>query len=68
MDRPCSDDSIHKGMTLVFRPSCIKNRYFNPIYWCGIKKTTEINPTCVGMEISLIKDSKNLSFVDFGVV
>ena len=68
MDRPCSDDSIHKGMTLVCRPSWIRNRYFNPIYWCGMKITTEINPTCVGMEISLIKDSKNLSFVDFGVV
>ena len=48
MDRPCSDDSIHKGMTLVCRPSWIRNRYFNPIYWCGIKKPLKLTLHVLG--------------------
>ena len=54
-------------MTLVFSSYRNRNRYFNPIYWCGIKITTDINPTCAGTEISYLMESENVSFVDFGV-
>ena len=39
-------------MIIVIWSYGIWNRYFNPTYWCGVKMTSDINPTCIGMETS----------------
>ena len=40
----------------------------NPIYGCGVKMTPDIIPIYVGLERSCSRDSKNVSYVDVGLV
>ena len=40
----------------------------NPIYGCGVKMTPDINPINTGLERSCPRDSKNVSYVDVGLV
>ena len=40
----------------------------NPIYRCSVKITPDVNPIYVGIERSFSDDSKNVSFVDMGLV
>ena len=40
----------------------------NPIYRCSVKITPDVNPIYVGIERSYPDDSKNVSFVDMGLV
>ena len=40
----------------------------NPIFGCGIKITPEVDPLYVWLEKSSPCDSKNVSFVDVGIV
>ena len=40
----------------------------NPIYRCSVKITPYINPIYVEIERSFPEDSKNVSFVDMGLV
>ena len=39
-----------------------------PIYGCSVKITPDINPIYVGIERSFPDDSKNVSFIDMGLV
>ena len=43
-------------------------RLVNPIYGCGIKITPDMNPIYVVLERSCPRDSKNVSYVDVGLV
>jgi len=45
-----------------------RNNIFNPIYGCCVKITPDINPIFVGIERSFPDNSKNVSFVDMGLV
>ena len=40
----------------------------NPIYGCGVKIAPDINPIYAGFERSCPRDSKNVSYVDVGLV
>ena len=40
----------------------------NPIYGCGVKMAQDINPRYAGLERSCPRDSKNVSYVDVGLV
>ena len=55
-------------MTLVCKPHGSRNNIFNHIYKGGDKMTPDINPLYVGIEWSFPDDSKNVSFVDMGLV
>ena len=57
-----------KGMTLLCKSLGIWDGIVNPIYGCGVKITTDINPKNVGLGRSCPGDSKNVSFVDMGLV
>ena len=54
-------------MTLVCKFLGIWDCIVNPIYACGVKITTDINPIYDGLERSCPKDSKNVSYVDVGL-
>ena len=55
-------------MTLVCKSFNIRDGIFNPIYGCGIKKAPYINPLYAELERSCPRDSKNVSYVDVGLV
>ena len=55
-------------MKLVCKSVCICDGIVNPIYGCGVEITPDINPTYVGLERSCPRDSKNVSYVDVGLV
>ena len=40
----------------------------NPIYGCGVKMAPDINPIYAGFERSCPRNSKNVSYVDVGLV
>ena len=40
----------------------------NPIFGCGDKMAPDINPIYAGLERSCPRDSKNVSYVDVGLV
>ena len=46
----------------------IWNSIVNPIYGCGIKMAPDIIPIYAGLERSCPRDSKNVSYVDVGLV
>ena len=46
----------------------IGDSLINPIYRCIVKTTQDINPIYFGIERSFPDDSKNVSFVDIGLV
>ena len=51
-------------MTLVCKSVGIRDGIVNPIYWCGVKITPDINPKYDGLERVCPRDSKNVSYVD----
>ena len=55
-------------MTLVWKSHGIGDSLINPIYRCSVKITPDINPIYVGIERSFPDDSKNVSFIDMGLV
>ena len=55
-------------MTLVCKSVGIWDGIVNPIYGCGVKMTPDIYPIYVGLERSCPRDSKNVSYVDIGLV
>ena len=55
-------------MTLVCNSVGIWDAIINPIYWCGVKMAPDINPTYAGLERSCPWDSKNVLYVDVGLV
>ena len=55
-------------MTLVCKSVGIWDGIVNPIYGCGVKITPNINPTYDELERSCPRDSKNVSYVDVGLV
>ena len=55
-------------MTLVCKSLGIWDGIVNPIYGCGVKMAPDINPICAGLERSCPRDSKNVSYVDVGLV
>ena len=55
-------------MTLVWKSHGIGDSLINPIYRCSVKITPDINPIYLGIERSFPDDSKNVSFVDMGLV
>ena len=55
-------------MTLVCKSVGIWDGIVNPIYGCGVEKNPDINPIYVGLERSCPRDSKNVSYVDVGLV
>ena len=55
-------------MTLVCKSEVICDGIINPIYGCGVKMTPDINPIYAGLKRSCTRDSKNVSYVDLGLV
>ena len=55
-------------MTLVCKSVGIWDGIINPIYGCGAKIAPDINPIYAGLERSFPRDSKNISYVDVGLV
>ena len=55
-------------MTLVCKSVGIWDGIVNPIYGCGVKMAQDINPIYAGLERSCPRDSKNVSYVDVGLV
>ena len=55
-------------MTLVCKSVGIWDGIINPIYGCGVRMAPEINPIYAGLERSFLRDSKNVSYVDVGLV
>ena len=55
-------------MTLVCKSVGIWDGIVNPIYGCGVKIAPDINPIYAGFERSCPRDSKNVSYVDVGLV
>ena len=55
-------------MTLVSKSEDIQDGIVNPIYGCGVKMAPHINPIYAGFERSSPRDSKNVSYVDVGLV
>ena len=55
-------------MTLVWKSHGIGNSFIYPIYRCRVKINPDINPIYVEIERSFPEDSKNVSFVDMGLV
>ena len=54
-------------MTLVCKSLGIGDGIVNPIYGCGVKMAPD-NPIYVGLERFCPRDSKNVSYVDVGLV
>ena len=59
---------FQKGLTLLCKSLGIWDGIINPIYGCGVKITLDINPIHGGFGRSCPGDSKNVSFVDVGLV
>ena len=57
-----------KDMTLALKSHGIGDSLINPICRCSVKIMPDINPIYVGIERSYPDDSKNVSFVDMGLV
>ena len=55
-------------MTLVCKSVGNWDGIVNPIYGGGVKMTPDINPIYVGLERSCPRYSKNVSYVDVGLV
>ena len=55
-------------MTLIYKSLGIGDDIINPIYGCGVKMAPDINPIYAGLERSCPRDSKNVSYVDVGLV
>ena len=55
-------------MTLVCKSVDIHDGIVNPIYGCGVKMASDINPIYAQLESSCPRDSKNVSYVDVGLV
>ena len=55
-------------MTLVCKSEGIWDGIVNPSYGCGVKMAPDINPIYAGLERSCPRDSKNVSYVDVGLV
>ena len=55
-------------MTLVCMSVGIWDSIVNPIYGCRVKMAPDINPIYAGLERSCPRDSKNVSYVDVGLV
>ena len=54
-------------MTHVFKFG-IWDDIVNPIYGCGVKITPDMNHKNDGLKCSCTRDSKNVSYVDVGLV
>ena len=55
-------------MALVCKSVDIWDGIINPIYGCQVKLTPDINPIYAELERSCPRDSKNVSYVDVGLV
>ena len=55
-------------MTLVCKSVGIWDGIVNSIFGCGVKMALDINPLYTGLERSCPRDSKNVSYVDEGLV
>ena len=55
-------------MPLLCKPLGIWDGIVNPIYGCGVWMAPYINPIYGGFERSCPRDSKNVSYVDVGLV
>ena len=55
-------------MTLVCKTVVIWDGIVNPIYGCGVKVAPDTNPIYAGLERSCPRNSKNVSYVDVGLV
>ena len=55
-------------MTLVCTSHGIGDKFINHIYGCRVKMTPDINPVYDWLEKSCPRDSKNVSYVDVGLV
>ena len=55
-------------MTLVSKSVGIWDGIVNPIYLCKVRMTPGIDPIYAGLESSCPRDSKNVSYVDVGLV
>ena len=55
-------------MTLECKSVGIWDGIVNPIWGCGVKMAQDINPIYAGLERSCPRDSKNVSYVDVGLV
>ena len=55
-------------MTLVYKSVGIWDDIVNPIYGCRVRMTPGINPIYAGLERSCPRDSKNVSYVDVGLI
>ena len=55
-------------MTLACKSVGIWDGFVNPIYGCGVKMASDINPTYARLERSWPRDSKNVLCVDVGLV
>jgi len=55
-------------MTLVCKSVGIWDGIVNPIYGCRVGMTPGINPIYAGLERSCPGNSKNVSYVDVGLV
>ena len=55
-------------MTLLCKSVGIWDGIVNPIYGCGVKMAPDINPTYAGLERFCLRDSKNVLYVDVGLV
>ena len=57
-----------KGMTLVCKYIGNRDGIVNPIYGCWLEITPDINPIYAVLIRSCPRDSKNVSYVDVGLV
>ena len=55
-------------MTLVSKSQVIGESLINPIYGCSVEITPDSNPIYVGRERTFPDNSKNVSFVDMGLI
>ena len=55
-------------MTLVCKSVGIWDGIVNPIYECRVRMTPGVNPIYPGLERTCPRDSKNVSYVDIGLV
>ena len=55
-------------MTLVCKTVGVGDGIVNPIYGCAVKMAPDIYPIYAGLERSCPRDSKNVSYVDVGLV
>ena len=55
-------------MTIVCKSVGIWDGIVNTIYGCGVKMAPDINPIYVRLDRFCPRDSKNVSYVDIGLV